>query len=418
MTVLALVLIPVSQLLDKLVRATGDLRNRVVAANLATSQLTLVRTSSYTVLASQATSSPTTTATRTVGGVPYTVTQQLRWLNESGTGCGGSGGSSSLASTVLVQELVTWPGMGTEPAVEADTKVAPTGTYTASGSAIAVSLVDAAGASDGSGIPVAFNPGSGNGGAAQSWTTDASGCAYAANVNPGNWTVSASQTGYVDPNNNATMSVAASVTASTTLAQSDRYSPGGRFTAAWPAGVAAPPSGLKLTVTSSQLSSGSSSFVLGSGMVSPYLWPYAAPGYGVYAGDCTDSNPSYQATAGTYTYGSSVRSGEASVVVGEGATSTTPTTVGLWEDDLTITAPAGLTGVTVTYADSSCPSGESPLSVSGVPGPGTVKTGLPLGTYTVSVTGYSGGASTTTTETAALTINGSASPVATAVSFP
>lgn len=414
-SLLAVVMWPVSSLLDSAVRSTGDLRNRVVAGNLAAEQLELARASGFTALSTIANSAhPTTTFTRTAGTVTYTVAQSLRWLNESGSGCGGSGGNGTLAATLLVQEVITWPGMGATAPVEADTKVAPpVSAYSTQGAALAVSLTDSGSPAqpDPAGIPVTFSPGTGNSSSAFTVNTDSSGCAYAPNLAAGNWNVSATQTGYVDPNENATVASPANVTAGSTLALGLRYAPGGTFTVAWPTGVAAPPSGMQVSVSSSQLTAGSFAFTPTAAMSSPNLWAYPAPGYTVYSGSCPDSSPTYS-NHGAYAY-PTLAASPTQVTLSQGSALATPVTVGLWELDLVATSTKGpVSGLQVVLGDSTCTAGTGIYTVTSPSG--TLSVGLPLGTWTLLATGTAGGNAVSGTTT--VTISGT-SPTPAAVTL-
>lgn len=102
------------------VQTSGDSRNRVAAANIAAGAVDQARADGRTDLETVVTK----TWTVPVEGVTYTVEQSATWV----TGTGGASCSASAGSSVLYKRVgvaVTWPTMGTTPAVRTDTVISP-----------------------------------------------------------------------------------------------------------------------------------------------------------------------------------------------------------------------------------------------------------------------------------------------------
>lgn len=219
------VLAPAAALMQRSSLVSGNVENRVVASNLATQELEVVRSQATYAFSSLVTNYlGSSTTTIDVSNVPYKVTQELEWTPGaySPGGCGTSAnGSADLQPVLLATESVTWPAMyaGETPVTESTTFTPPIGSYSATSGNISIQVLGASGqpqpnvpvtvASSGSATPYS-----------QSVNTDQSGCAFFPFLVPGNYQVSlatpvAGET-YVSPSGQTNPSVTLGVTSSQT----------------------------------------------------------------------------------------------------------------------------------------------------------------------------------------------------------
>ena len=178
--VFALLAAAVLAMLLTTARATKDSEARVVAANLAASQIEVVR-------GQRATSVADGTWTQTVEGREYTVTQT------SSYGAGDSGsdtcGEGIAYRTVNIE--VSWPDMGTTTPVRSDTtKAVGIGELDPDGGVLAVRVDDAEGAGN-AGVQVQLDPTS------RAATTDSDGCAVFEGLDADTYSVDISAPGHV-----------------------------------------------------------------------------------------------------------------------------------------------------------------------------------------------------------------------------
>ncbi|MFZ0158441.1 MAG: prepilin-type N-terminal cleavage/methylation domain-containing protein [Kineosporiaceae bacterium] len=170
---------------------------RVAAASLANRQVEAVRG-----LDLSAIPDGLQTSTATVGSTTYTVRQTARLVAANATAslCGSA--SSTLAYK-LVTVTVSWPNMGSVPAVRADTlKVVGTGALSQAMGTLAVNVASANGAPRAD-VTVTLSPGG------ASVVTGDDGCAVFSQVAPGGYTATANTPGYVGASNSQIESVSA-----------------------------------------------------------------------------------------------------------------------------------------------------------------------------------------------------------------
>lgn len=204
MTIFTVLVTVVLGLTLRTTQVAGTNHRRVEAANLASRQIESVRS-----LRAVDIPDGGTTRTETVGGTTYTVKQTATYLpaDSSSTVCSSSG--SSLAYK-LVTVTVTWPTMGTTPAVRADTLrtlgAGSDGLDDSTGTlAVLVSGADGSAVED---ILVTLSPG----GTVQ--MTGIDGCVVFTGLTPGTYAVTADTSGYVGVANlQLTSSGSAGVTA-------------------------------------------------------------------------------------------------------------------------------------------------------------------------------------------------------------
>jgi len=333
----------------------------------------------------------------TVGSTTYTI----MWDSEPvgiGASTSACNGSTHAAPQVIQMTVtVSWPNMaGVAPVVSQTELAPPAGSYNPYNGAIAIKFINAGGTADAN-VVASVTPTSG--GTATAYTTDTDGCAFFPNLTAGTYSLSATELGYVDDQGNQTVSIP-SVTVtpgSVTIEPSHLYDQAARLSpfavvgtvyGTSPAGVA--PSGLQVTIANTGLSNGTKA-VLPSGTPAavPNLFPFGS-GYNVWAGDCADANPAGKNAGGTPYYPGGVLPAAIGVIPGlaTSVTLSTPTVAVTVTHGGTAVASAAVT-LTATHAadPNSCISGDSLTLAATTSATGIVYIALPLGTWSVKVTG-------------------------------
>lgn len=299
MVVFALVALAGSTMILNSIAISRDTRNRTQAASIAAQQLEIVRnasTQSCWVAPAAAGCALTlsnigsTIATQTVGVQSYTVTRSLSWLAKAAPAgaCDAptQGGNSAVQPVLLVNESVTWPAkIGSKP-VTASTEIAPpVGLFSGNTGGISVRILDHANAPV-TNIPVTVS----SGGVSFNLVSNSDGCTFAAYLAPGTYNVSLTQSGYVDNQNQAMSTQPIGVTSGAVATATFYYDRAATINVSYAAGNLTPATGLPTTVYNSGISGlGTALFPAGVNELKP-LYPY--PGYGVWAGQCPEANPS------------------------------------------------------------------------------------------------------------------------------
>lgn len=258
---------------------TRDTRARIVAANLASQQIDLVRSRDVF---------DVTSSTRdiTLNGDTFHVAVHASWATSTGSTatCESAGATGALSYRQVTVE-VTWDNMraGTPP-VYADTSIAPDSKINdPSLGTILVGVIDAAGAGV-SGATVSLSPANG----IASVTTDSDGCAYLLKVPPAaSYTVSITKTGYVSDQQVLSPSAAVSVVAGSTSRASFGYDKATTFTSTYAGGTPKLPTDL----TTSYISTYDSFKLAAATDANPKsvsLFPVSS-GYSVVAGAYTET---------------------------------------------------------------------------------------------------------------------------------
>ncbi|MCZ7526125.1 MAG: prepilin-type N-terminal cleavage/methylation domain-containing protein [Acidimicrobiia bacterium] len=167
---------------------TRNNRSRSVAANLASQEMDLVRSSDFTDLPLGLVSS-----TQDVDGIPYTVQRQSSWV-PTGATTGACDSVGSDPAYLRVEVAVTWPNMqGVQP-VRSDTLLTPpVGAYDPDSGHIAVKVRNREAA------PLAAQPVTVTGpGLSRLLLTTTDGCAFFDHLPADTYTVALGTTGYVD----------------------------------------------------------------------------------------------------------------------------------------------------------------------------------------------------------------------------
>jgi Tfp pilus assembly protein PilV len=257
-------------------------RSRGVAATLAQSDQEAIRQLPMTALAAGYHPVP---ATKTVGGIPYTVTSTAVWTQDAGgpVTCSSTGGRVEYLRT---QTTVTWPAMGSTKPVVADGIVSPgVAALGASKGALTVLLSKADGSGT-PGIPVTVE--------GITAVTDENGCAVIGNLDAGNQTLSYSVPGYVDKDGVTGVSRVVTIGSGTIAQATGYYDRAGRIAISItdegsPAAAANWP---QVTFDHTQRSTPTAFPMLTAGapQVTATVFPFASA-YKAYVGSCPGNDP-------------------------------------------------------------------------------------------------------------------------------
>ena len=269
-------------------------RARSVAASLAEREVELARATDINAL------NVGTPITRT--NIPdfaaYSVLRDTYWVADSvgANVCDTSSGYTSEAF-VHVTVTVTWPQMRGVKPVRTDTNITPRiGAYHPTTGNLAVTVLDRAG------NPLANRPVTVTGGGAK--TTDSAGCAYFAELLPGQRTASLAAAGYVDFQGNASPAQTVTIQTGTTKFLTFNYDREANLVATigtdatYPAGTPLDSSyqpngrGVPLIVANTNLQPNGqrSDDTPATTRTLPGLFPFA-DGYGTWTGACSDAKP-------------------------------------------------------------------------------------------------------------------------------
>ena len=359
-------------------RASSEERHRARAQWIAQEDLARMRAMSISTLSSFG------TQTRTVSqqGTPYTVKSETEFLTDTTSEPDCTPGTSS-ADYIRITSTVTWPTIGSRPAVKASSLVAPpAGSISANSGALAVSVQDAGGI----GTPGVGVTGSGAG--SFSGTTGPKGCIIFGNIPAGNYSVNLTGLGssLVDVDGNPPSARTTSVVAESTNTLVLQYdSPGElpvQFTTRNYSGNVVPSTAdgvvaFNTGMTNSRIFTNPTQV---SEIQADGLFPFTSP-YTVYAGRCIANNP----TAATPT--APAAAGSATVPAGGTAPTTTVQLPAMLVTVYTGTSTASTraSGATVRFLDNTCGGffgRNDTTNASGqLPDPG-----LPYGSYYVCAT--------------------------------
>jgi Tfp pilus assembly protein PilV len=375
---------------------SGDTRQRVVAAQLASAAIEKIRgpAADPALFTSEVVPGQTVT-TQTVNGLQFTVTQQEQWVSQTATtsSCqsGGDGGTNAI---LQLTESVTWAGAGATAPVQSTTVLSPpAGAYSAATGSIAAQVLNAAG------LPVVGAAVSISGTGSQTQSTTAEGCAFFAYLTPGTYTVKVTAGTGVSDQEVLIPSQTTSVTVGQTASLTFNYDTAATITITGWAGpsAATPATNIPIGIANTGLLPYSQySYPAGTTNLTP-LFPYPS-GYTVFAGNCTDSNPVGLDTSRNKFYNNP---GTLTTSVSPGGTSTA--TVPLYDMPVTVTKSgvpvvgATLTMTETTYSNPQPPATPVCTSGSGSGSPpilglvptaagGTSTTAVPLGHWTITAT--------------------------------
>ena len=225
--IFAVIFIGVAASMVASVRLTADSKARVVASNIASSQIDKARASGDPFLLFDDTGS------QTIDGVTYSWTRDTGWVPASGSdaACGIGGGSLQYKRVNLT---VTWSGkIGAASPVRVDTIVAPTGRINDPNFGTILVRVLAADGTGVQGMPVTITPTTG-GAPVPSSVTDKDGCSYALKVAPGTYSAKVTKANYItDAQVSTPVQTNIVVTAGSTLQAPFQYDDAATFTFAY-----------------------------------------------------------------------------------------------------------------------------------------------------------------------------------------
>jgi|CXWL01.1.fsa_nt_gi prepilin-type N-terminal cleavage/methylation domain-containing protein len=395
-SVLAIVLFGVAATIDTGLGLTRNNKNRSVAANLASQEMDLIRSSDFVSLVAGS-------STQSVNGVPYTVNRELTWVPRDATNgpCDGANGDPEL---LRIRVWVTWPSMNGVKAPAADTVLTPPiGAYDPNSGHISVKVLDRAAA------PVYNITVSISGPTSGSAPTNSDGCAFFAFRPAGTYTVSLNTTNWVDRQGYQNPSDAVGVTVGAVSSVQFDYDQRAQINVnAYGAVSSSVPGNYSYTIANTGLlPAGVRSY---TGSTNPRtinnLFP-ATDGYSVWAGSCADADPEGLDIDSAPYYSGAQRSAPLTT------TPAVTTDTDLYLNPVRIVVanevgPVDAHEVVITHAaDHVCASGES--FVAGyTAADGTLDAELPCGTWTVSITGHS--AQTTYPTVAISPLDGSPRP--------
>jgi type II secretory pathway pseudopilin PulG len=396
--------------LDRASQASGQNRNRSVAAYLAQQDQERMRSLDTSVLVGYA--STPNVRTVSVSGTNYTVTSNVAYANDSNGVSTGCTSASTLATYLKISSTVTDP-TGKNGSVKLDSLLSPRSDQAGA----AVQIVDRTGTNGVAGVPVTLVEAPSLNG-----STDSSGCLQFGFLRGTNYHVSFSKAGYVDKDgNNAVTNQPITVVTGTSSLTQFTYDVGGALTASFrdTTGSSNTARGRGFTVFQSGLSGNQErSFMTGTShtdassatpqnggsFTSPMtLFPFTSS-YSVWAGTCDAAKP----TSATY-----IRSG---TVTPGNTVALSPTTNYLVEPKVSITVQnktssfgsyANL-GTADVYVKDVCGATYGPIPYSG--SSGIYASGFPFGALTVcaddnkSTSRYETGTVTNTAGTTNLTL--------------
>src|SRR4051812_1923589 len=343
-TLLLIAFISAAKLFESGTRVSGDTRQRVIAAQLASSAIEKVRGPAADPARFTTSVVPgQTVTTQLVNGLKFTITQEMQWVAQSSTTSACDSGGTGSNSILQVSESVTWPGAGATAPVQATTVLSPpAGAYSAATGSIGAKLLNAAG------LPVAGAQVSITGPTSLAQNTTDEGCAFFAFLTPGAYTVRVTAGTGVGDQEVLVPSQSTSVTVGQTTSLTFNYDTAATINITGWSGSALPPaSSIPIGIANTSLQPYQQySYAAGTTVLTP-LFPYPS-GYTVFAGNCTDNNPvGYDSTHNKF-YNNP---GTSTVTVSPGTTSNT--TVPLYDLPVTVVNSAGVAvvGATVTATE-------------------------------------------------------------------
>lgn len=316
--------------LDAADAQSGNTKARSVAAQLAQEDQERLRA-----FRARELSNHRETRTRTVAGVPYTITSRADWVTDE-NGARSCTNSSARADYLQIGSTVTWPAMrGAKPAQLRSIYAPPNGSFGDEGS-LGVQIVDR----NASGLPgIAVDI---TGPRNLSDLTDSEGCVFFGYLPQGNYTVKFSKPGYVDTNGVNAVQRVVGVQNETTQLQTIDYDVAGGANlqvVTKKAGVEHAATSTTMVLGHTRLASPGAKFLTSGTAIQNWVTPTQVPSlfpftsaYSAYTGNCTGANPADYRLQGANTVAAAVN-------VSPGVTPSTP--VKVIEPSLRLKLPTG-----------------------------------------------------------------------------
>jgi hypothetical protein len=374
MTVLSILLFGVAATIDSGLGLTRSNRHRSVAANLASQEMDLIRSSDFASLVASDT-------VHDVDGVPYTVHRELTWVPRDATNgpCDGANGDPEL---LRVHVWVSWPAMAGVKAPSADTVLTPpVGAYDPNTGHVAVKVLDR-NAQPTFGVSVSVV-----GPESASLPTNSDGCAFFAFLTAGTYTVSLNTTNWVDRQGYQNPNEVVGVNVGQISSVQFDYDQRAKISVDVQGTYAGAPDDYTLTISNTGLLPAGVRSYTGSGnpRTISNLFP-AIDGYSLWAGSCADADPEGLDVNGDPYYAGAVRTAPVAMTPG----ATTATTLVLTPLRIAVvngSGPDGLDDIYVTHApDHVCAAGET-FWAGATDSTGIIDLELPYGTWTLTVDG-------------------------------
>ncbi len=399
MTLLLIILVATAQAFTGATRVSGNVRQRVVASNLATQTLEKLRAASNnSTTFANIPISTTTTNSPVLDGTIFAITQDVEWegVGSAGTACdAGNNRGLLLRATVTVN----WPGSATT--VQSSTLLAPPlGSYSATNGAVGIKVFTSAGVGN-AGVSVAAISG---GVTVQTIATGTDGCAFFDSLPAGAYTFTLVQTspfGVDSQEAHVSTTPIITVAVGTTVQNPPvSYDDGSTIVYTF-SPVAGPPvaSGMSVSAANVTLTQGFFPLLVSGAGPAYTLYPvYPFPsGYTLFAGDCSDSNPLGKDSSATRFYPTAPPP-TAIAVAPDG---TALGTAQLYPLNINVISNAGaavsnpsftaVSNPTVTTFGGACPYGSPSYTLTNGGGGGLSSTGLGLGHLRIVATGKVGG---------------------------
>jgi Tfp pilus assembly protein PilV len=373
---LAVISLGVLAMIDGPTAVSGASKARSTASALAQQDQDRMRAMTVTDLSGYA-------GTRAVpiGGVTYTVRSKATWVSDA-SGTESCTSNDNQAHYLKIMSTVTWPAIGTAPAVTATSLMAPPPSLSSTAGSLAVQVTDQGGAPV-TDMAVRANPGF------FATTTNTVGCAFFGALAVGNVTADYGQAGWVDPGGNSNVTLAGSVGAGQTTTLTASYAPAAQVAVSFDTKVGnAAPVAARATATTIVNPSipppGFRMFTVANAsptITATNVYPFTS-GYGVYAGSCSAANPAaYNPNYYTQYPGSYARPGprgSASVTVREPALNVKVIKGGSAKANAHVVVKATGTGCTDKYTMTTDNAGLLVLGAAPYQAPA-----VPFGTYSV-----------------------------------
>ncbi len=287
LTILVIALVGSALLFENGILVSGNTRARVVAAQLATQQLEVLRGTAADPTKWPSIVQGQSLFPQTVNGSQFVVTQDVQFVSQRSAQSSCDSPGSGTGDIMQVTETVTWMGMaGTKPVQQTTTLAPPVGAYSSATGSIAVKVFNASGKTSQN-----INVQATSGTTTLTQQTTSEGCAFFYALAPATYTVSIIEGTGVGDQEVLAPAQSTSVSVGQTASLQFNYDTAATITVSgYTNSTATPASGLTYSVADTGLQPyGQFSFPANSTSLTP-LFPYAA-GYTVFAGSCTDSNP-------------------------------------------------------------------------------------------------------------------------------
>jgi Tfp pilus assembly protein PilV len=290
-SILLIALIAAAFMFQSGMKVSGDTRQRVVAAHLATQQLEAVRgpaadPAKFKSVVSDHAGQEIFDVT--VNGIDFRITQDIQFVSQTSNSSSCDGGSITNGLIAQVTERVTWSNMGATQPVQVTTALSPpVGAYSQTSGGFAVKVVNA------QGQPMPNIDVQIVGPVVDTIATTTEGCAFFAYVPPGSYTASVIDGTGVGDQGELTPSISKPVLVGQIASHVFNYDMAATIDhAGWSisGGATVPATGLPISVANNGLQPYFAySFAPGTTSMTP-LYPYTS-GYTLFAGNCADNNP-------------------------------------------------------------------------------------------------------------------------------